>query len=234
MVGMALAFGICFGQKRGILNGRGVFMTEKAENTRQNILNTALKHFLEYGFAGTSLRSIVKDAGLTTGAFYKYYPTKEALFDALIDPYVEELYGIYDSVLEEFQSLPPEKQTENMASASGNGMDQMVNYVYDHYDNFKLLLRCSDNEKYGDMIHNLVGREMRSSKQYVDEMHRAGINVPDISVSLCHMIYSGFFSAIFQIIEHDMDRETAIENVGKLKKFYTGGWERLWKVQFPE
>ncbi len=69
MVGMALAFGICFGQKRGILNGRGVFMTEKAENTRQNILKTALNHFLEYGFAGASLRSIVKDAGLTTGAF---------------------------------------------------------------------------------------------------------------------------------------------------------------------
>ena len=202
------------------------YMTEKAENTRQNILNTALKHFLEYGFAGASLRSIVKDAGLTTGAFYKYYPTKEALFDALIDPYVEELYRIYDSVLEKFQSLPPEKQTENMARASGDGMDQMVNYVYDHYDNFKLLLRCNDNEKYGDMIHNLVDREMRSSKQYVD--------LPDISDSLCHMIYSGFFSAIFQIIEHDMDRETAIDNVSKLKRFYTGGWERIWKVQFPE
>lgn len=56
-------------------------------------------------------------------------------------------------MLERFQSLPPEKQTENMASAFGDGMDQMVNYVYDH---FKLLLRCSDNGKYGDMIHNLV------------------------------------------------------------------------------
>ena len=54
-------------------------------------------------------------------------------------------------MLEKFQSLPPEKQTENMASAFGDGMDQMVNYVYDHYDNFKLLLRCSDNGKYGDM-----------------------------------------------------------------------------------
>lgn len=59
-------------------------------------------------------------------------------------------------MLEKFQSLPPEKQTENMASAFGDGMDQMVNYVYDHYDNFKLLLRCSDNGKYGDMMHNLV------------------------------------------------------------------------------
>ncbi len=146
---------------------------------------------------------------------------------------MEELYRIYDSVLEEFQSLPPEKQTENMASAAGNGMEQMVNYVYDHYDNFKLLLRCSDNEKYGDMIHNLVDREMRSSEQYAEEMRRAGVDIPDISDSLCHMIYSGFFSAIFQIIEHDMNRETAIENVGKLKKFYTGGWERIWNVSFP-
>ena len=32
-------------------------------------------------------------------------------------------------MLEKFQSLPPEKQTENMASAFGDGMDQMVNYV---------------------------------------------------------------------------------------------------------
>ena len=209
-------------------------MSTKAEDTQKNILNTARKHFLKDGLTGASLRNIVKDAGLTTGAFYKYYPTKEALFDALTDPYMEHIYQIYDQIVEEFEKLSASDQTRNMSYTSSDGMERMDDYIYDQYDNFKLLLRCSDNEKYGDMIHNLVGREMRSSKQYVDEMHRAGINVPDISDSLCHMIYSGFFSAIFQIIEHDMDRETAIENVGKLKKFYTGGWERLWEVQFPE
>ena len=40
MVGMALAFGICFGQKRGILNGRGVFMTEKAEHKTKYFENS--------------------------------------------------------------------------------------------------------------------------------------------------------------------------------------------------
>ena len=64
-------------------------MSTKAEDTEKNILNTARKHFLKDGFSGASLRNIVKDAGLTTGAFYKYYPTKEALFDALTDPYME-------------------------------------------------------------------------------------------------------------------------------------------------
>ena len=55
-------------------------MSTKAEDTQKNILDTARKHFLKDGLTGASLRSIVKDAGLTTGAFYKYYPTKEALF----------------------------------------------------------------------------------------------------------------------------------------------------------
>ena len=44
-------------------------MSEKAERTREKILDTAIKHFLRDGFSGASLRSIVKDAGLTTGAF---------------------------------------------------------------------------------------------------------------------------------------------------------------------
>ena len=56
-------------------------MSTKAEDTQKNILNTARKHFLKDGLTGASLRNIVKDAGLTTGAFYKYYPTKEALFE---------------------------------------------------------------------------------------------------------------------------------------------------------
>ena len=80
-------------------------MSTKAEDTQKNILDTARKHFLKDGLTGASLRNIVKDAGLTTGAFYKYYPTKEALFDALTDPYMEHIYQIYDQIVEEFEVI---------------------------------------------------------------------------------------------------------------------------------
>ena len=96
-------------------------MSTKAEDTEKNILNTARKHFLKDGFSGASLRNIVKDAGLTTGAFYKYYPTKEALFDALTDPYIEHIYQIYDRVVEDFEKLSAKEQTSNMSDTSGNG-----------------------------------------------------------------------------------------------------------------
>ena len=207
-------------------------MSTKAEDTEKNILNTARKHFLKEGFSGASLRNIVKDAGLTTGAFYKYYPTKEALFDALTDPYIEHIYQIYDRVVEDFEKLSAKEQTSNMSDTSGDGMDQMIDYIYEHYDNFRLLLKCGDSGKFETFIHNMVDREMRSSLEYVKKMKEDGIEIPIVGESLMHMIYTGFFSSIFQIIEHDIDKEIAKRNVHKLREFNTGGWERLWNVKF--
>ena len=207
-------------------------MSTKEEDTEKNILNTARKHFLKDGFSGASLRNIVKDAGLTTGAFYKYYPTKEALFDALTDPYIEHIYQIYDRVVEDFEKLSAKEQTSNMSDTSGDGMDQMIDYIYEHYDNFRLLLKCGDSGKFETFIHNMVDREMRSSLEYVKKMKEDGIEIPIVGESLMHMIYTGFFSSIFQIIEHDIDKETAKRNVHKLREFNTGGWERLWNVKF--
>lgn len=207
-------------------------MSTKAEDTEKNILNTARKHFLKDGFSGASLRNIVKDAGLTTGAFYKYYPTKEALFDALTDPYIEHIYQIYDRVVEDFEKLSAKEQTSNMSDTSGDGIDQMIDYIYEHYDNFRLLLKCGDSGKFETFIHNMVDREMRSSLEYVKKMKEDGIEIPIVGESLMHMIYTGFFSSIFQIIEHDIDKETAKRNVHKFREFNTGGWERLWNVKF--
>ena len=89
---------------------------------------------------------ILHPAGLTTGAFYKYYPTKEMLFDALVDLYVNHIYEIYDGILVEFEKLSALDQTNNMSACAVDGMDQMVDYIYDHYDHFRLLFKCGDYE----------------------------------------------------------------------------------------
>ena len=55
-------------------------MEEKSSVTLENIQRAALDEFLDKGFLGASLRQIVKNAGVTTGAFYGYFSSKEALF----------------------------------------------------------------------------------------------------------------------------------------------------------
>ena len=209
-------------------------MSVKADNTRENILGTAKQHFLRDGLDGASLRNIVKDAGLTTGAFYKYFPTKESMFDALIDPYVEHIYKIYDDVLAEFEVFSAQEQTDHMMASSEDGMDRIVDYVYDNYESFRLLLKCGDSGKYADFIHNMVEREIQSTERYIETMRKAGFNIPDIDKILLHMVSTGFFSSVFQIIEHDIDKDTAKKNISQLKEFQTGGWEKLMGIQFPQ
>ena len=57
--------------------------------TLQKIHQVAIQEFLEKGFQGASLRNIVKEAGVTTGAFYGYYKSKEELFDALVKEHAD-------------------------------------------------------------------------------------------------------------------------------------------------
>ena len=54
-------------------------------------------------------------------------------------------------------------------------------------------------------IHNMVEREMKSSLKYMEKMKEAGVKIPVVEESLMHMIYTGFFSSVFQIIEHDYE-----------------------------
>ena len=55
-------------------------MADNEISTLDAILSAAKREFSEKGFQSASLRKIVKDAGVTTGAFYGYYKSKEELF----------------------------------------------------------------------------------------------------------------------------------------------------------
>ena len=58
--------------------------SERAERSRQAILDVACRRFHERGYAGTSLNEIIRGSGLTKGGFYFHFPSKEALAVAVV------------------------------------------------------------------------------------------------------------------------------------------------------
>jgi len=48
------------------------------------IEEAALRLFIRQGFYGTSIRDIARQAGISVGNIYNYYPTKEALYVSLV------------------------------------------------------------------------------------------------------------------------------------------------------
>jgi Transcriptional regulator len=56
-----------------------------SQERRAAILDAALGVFVERGFEGTRIQEIATRTGLSYGLVYHYFPTKEAIFGALVD-----------------------------------------------------------------------------------------------------------------------------------------------------
>jgi AcrR family transcriptional regulator len=57
------------------------------KNTKEHILTVALGLFLKNSFKGVTMNEIVRATGMSKGAFYHYFKSKEALFIAILDEY---------------------------------------------------------------------------------------------------------------------------------------------------
>ncbi|MGB8387102.1 TetR family transcriptional regulator [Mycobacterium sp.] len=57
----------------------------RSENTRQKILDAAIDLFSEVGYAAAGLGEIIERAGMTKGALYHHFDSKEALATAIIE-----------------------------------------------------------------------------------------------------------------------------------------------------
>ena len=59
-------------------------MQNRSQQTRLRILNAALVIFARDGYDASSVNEICVEAGVSKGAFFHHFPSKEAIFDVLI------------------------------------------------------------------------------------------------------------------------------------------------------
>lgn len=63
-----------------------------AKTTRNKIIDKAEKLLWYKGYQGTSLNDVVSKAGVSKGAFFHYYPNKQAISKDVIDKYAAEQF----------------------------------------------------------------------------------------------------------------------------------------------
>ena len=129
---------------------------EERLTTLERIHHAARTEFLEKGFRSASLRNIVKSVGMTTGAFYGYYKSKEELFEAMVGEHYEYLLRRFQDAQKEFAALPQRQQVEEMGEISGVCMYDMLHYAYEHLEECKLILCCSEGTRFSGMIDEMV------------------------------------------------------------------------------
>ena len=202
-------------------------MDERSLDTRNKIQQIAMEEFAEKGFLGASLRQIVKKAGVTTGAFYGYFSSKEALFNAIVEPHAAALMGRYMEAQTTFAELPEEEQPSHMGLESSEYIHWMVDYICRHREPVKLLLCRSEGTGYEHFVHSMVEVEVEYTIRYMEVLRHLGQDIPELDEQMCHIIASGMFNGLFEIVIHDMPRDRALHYVDQLRDFYTAGWLKL-------
>ena len=76
-------------------------MGNAEKQTKQKIMTIAREHFSRYGYAGTNLEAIGKEAGLTRGPLYYYFKNKKELYQTVIEQEKETVIGQYQEIFEQ-------------------------------------------------------------------------------------------------------------------------------------
>lgn len=199
-------------------------MAKQIEGVSERILACAKQEFLENGYKDASLRVIAAAANTSTNSIYVRFKDKEGLFSAIVEPTLNGMTELFLKIQEEFHHMDPDAQTAHMAQYADGGTMELVNYMYDHLDEFRLLLDSS----YGTRFHNFVDELVRIEVEYTYKYMEATGSLEHLgdamTEKLLHIVTTSRFESIFEVIRHGMSREEAAEYNELLSRYHRTGF----------
>lgn len=206
-------------------------MAKRVEGVTERLLEYAREEFLSVGYEAASLRSIAEKAGSSKGAIYIRYPDKESLYLALVQPAADGLCDLLAAMLNGFSDTPPEEQRAKFQECADTGFPALIDYIYSHYDAFKLLLTSGENKSAQAFLHRVVEIDTDCTERFIDRTGNDAMSSGRLTPALNHLLSSGFYSGLFEIVVHDMPIEQAQDHVHRLREFYNAGWKTIFHTE---
>ncbi|MCR5288727.1 MAG: TetR/AcrR family transcriptional regulator [Treponema sp.] len=204
-------------------------MKEQTEETKKNLIAAAKKEFLEKGFIASSLRSICKTAGVTTGACYFFFKDKEDLFAASVQDFANGLSAIFKahiqaekSLFKEYEPLSRQqtpltydqlieiimqKEDEGMSSDRLVGK-QVFDFVYENYETMILLFSKAAGTKYEHFVDLFIQESENHIKEFCQVICRL-LDKPMIKPYVMHWLAHLMIDTYVSLFLHIQDKTEA-------------------------
>lgn len=174
-----------------------------------------------------SLRTIAAAAGTSTNSIYVRFRDKEGLFSAIVEPVLNEMISMFARIQETFHQLDSRAQVEILPDYSASGMETLIDFMYDHPDEFRLLLDAS----HGTRFHNFVDEMVRIEVEYTYK-YMAATGYPEtigdaMTETVLHIVTTSYFEGIFEVIRHGMSRDEAKKYISLLGRYHHTGFDAI-------
>jgi AcrR family transcriptional regulator len=195
-------------------------------STLEKITEVSKREFLQKGFKDASLRNIAAAAGLTTGAIYGYFKDKNAIFEALVEPVcrqVDEMFAGYAQTYYQADGFVSDISIEK----SMEELRHIFHFIYGNFDEFRLLLVCSEGSSRSNFAHMLVEYETMHTMAYLEQLKAVKSLDFSIDEEIIHILSDSYISALMEPVRHNMSYDAALKSIEILGVFFTGGWKTV-------
>lgn len=166
---------------------------------------------------------------MTTGALYFFFKDKEDLFASLVE---EPLHGLYELMrahyVQELQHTDAgvtgkEDFMEDIVAAK-----QVVHYMYQHYEEFQLLLTKCQGSRFEQCVDQFVDIAERHYRVMADRFSTllGGRNLEDYMVHwMAHMQVDAFA----HMLTHERSEEAALTYMEDMVRYMVSGWMGMFR-----
>ena len=200
-------------------------MSYDYDKTHELILKSAMKTFKEIGFRNASIRNICKDAGVTNGAFYAHFKSKDDLFAALVSEKLNVFEESYQDMCD--ININSVDDVMRMFDMSYSSIETLIHYVYSERDVFTLILKSSDGTSYEHFIDDLINEECKNTMLFLESAKRFMKRPENISTRTVKMTASMVINSMLDAFLEGVSEEDNIRETKIASDFCIAGYKEL-------
>lgn len=193
-------------------------MRHEVTGVTEALINNARQEFLKYGFHKASLRRICAASKVSTNSVYTRFGGKDELFDAVVKETADGLMKIY---LESIKKAETADNVSMAMDAGSEGTDIVLEYIYQHEDECKLIFCYAAGTKYEDYFDKLAAIEESYYKEFAKNYSKDGKKIDDFFI---HVFCRTGWQYVYELLSHNKNYDEAVRYMRDVRKFTYAGW----------
>lgn len=204
-------------------------MAKQIEGVYERILECAKREFLEKGYTDASLRNIAVAAETSTNSIYVRFKDKEGLFEAIVKPVADEFMNVFCGAQEQFSEFDAGEQKEQVNDFSMQELTYLLDYVYENFDEFRLLLDASYGTKFQNFVDELTRIEVEYTFKFMKTVGYESVKDGTITEEFLHIVTTAFLEGLFEVVRHNMSRADAEKYIALLGQYHRAGFDSFFR-----
>ena len=144
---------------------------------------------------------------------------------------MDEFRAMFREIQESFHQLDDETQRAEMGQYTARHQMDLLDYIYDHFDVFRLLLDGAHGTRFACFLDELVDIEVEYTYRYMEVIGCESVKSGQVTEEFIHIIVTAYFNGMFEVVRHNMDRAAARRYVKMLNDYHMAGFGTVFDPQ---